>query len=522
MKKRFLLLGCVLAFVACTPATQPVKPLIPSGTEPTQPTQPTQPDKPSGPTTYTFSAQPQNLTFSGEGGTKELVLTTEAPWKVFTQDDWVQLSPASGKGKATISVTVPANPDPNYDRRATLYFTVDGEGNGSLDVDLTQEKGPAPNVNTKVYAAEASSITSTTANITCNYTDAPAGGVYDRGVYYGTSSAVLNQQSALNSASATAAYFTVKLSSLETGTTYYYKAYVTVWDETSSQYVDVFSEVHSFTTQGGGASAGLQYLGGYEIPAVDLKSTTQCTNSGTETYGSTKWYQYDTNNSDQKIVTHTYSYNGKQYRNWTALVDRTKKAPLWNAFVMQKDAYPDKGVGRVGSWHEDPGLPSSWQQCSSTSGFSRGHFVASNYRQTTSDANKQTFYYTNQALQYQTSFNDGVWNSLELAVKSNAPTGKDTLYVVVGVLYESNKTLDGVPCPSHFYKCLMKCSFNSSGTMTAAKGCAYLFTNEAQSGSYAKGLTSIDAIEQRAGWDFFANVPQNLQGAAESSSNALW
>ena len=94
-------------------------------------------------------------------------------------------------------------------------------------------------------------------------------------------------------------------------------------------------------------------------------------------------------------------------------------------------------------------------------------------------------------------------------MKSNAPSGRDTLYVVVGVLYESSKTLDGVPCPSHFYKCLMKCSFDSSGTMTAAKGCAYLFTNEAPRRNYSQGLTSIDAVEQRSGWDF-ANVPKSL------------
>ena len=49
MKKRFLLLGCVLAFVACTPGTQPVKPLIPSGTTPTTPTQPSQPEQPGQP-----------------------------------------------------------------------------------------------------------------------------------------------------------------------------------------------------------------------------------------------------------------------------------------------------------------------------------------------------------------------------------------------------------------------------------------------------------------------------------------
>ena len=71
----------------------------------------------------------------------------------------------------------------------------------------------------------------------------------------------------------------------------------------------------------------------------------------------------------------------------------------------------------------------------------------------------------------------------------------------------------------------MKCSFDSSGNMTAAKGCAYLFENVSHSSSdydNAKYRTSIDAIEQRTGFNFFANVPAQFQDAAESSSSPIW
>ena len=230
------------------------------------------------------------------------------------------------------------------------------------------------------------------------------------------------------------------------------------------------------------------------------------------------------------VVSHTYEYNGKQYRNWTALVDKDKKAPLWSSFVMHDDAYPDNNVGRLGDWttssgdNTDPGIPSSWQQCLADSGYSRGHLVASDYRQACSEANRQTFYWTNQALQWQNSFNSGIWSSLENDVKKYSPSGRDTLYVTVGLLYEGTQKVvkNGAIVPSHFYKCLMKCSFDTSGTMTAAKGCAYLYTNEAHSGNYSQGITTIDAIEQRSGWDFFTNVPKELQDAAESSSKAIW
>ena len=103
----------------------------------------------------------------------------------------------------------------------------------------------------------------------------------------------------------------------------------------------------------------------------------------------------------------------------------------------------------------------------------------------------------------------------------NGLKSNQRLYVVVGVLYEDSETAGGVPVPSHFYKCLMLCTFSGS-TMTAASGCAYLFTNEAHTGSYSSGVTSIDAVEARSGFDFFAAVPASLQAAAESSTSELW
>ena len=70
---------------------------------------------------------------------------------------------------------------------------------------------------------------------------------------------------------------------------------------------------------------------------------------------------------------------------------------------------------------------------------------------------------------------------------------------------------------------LMKCSFGADGSMTAARGVAYLFENKSQKGkNYSQFATTIDAVEQRAGFNFFANVPAELQAAAEKMSSPLW
>ena len=204
-------------------------------------------------------------------------------------------------------------------------------------------------------------------------------------------------------------------------------------------------------------------------------------------------------------------------RTYVILFDKTKKAPLWDCTAFNNGAWPRNKVGRNESWQYDPALESSWQN-SGVSGYSKGHLTASNDRQDNLDANHQTFYYSNQAPQYQTGFNDGVWNTLEQRIQDSSPSGSDTLYVVNGLLYENSNTSDGVPVPSHFYKCIMYCTFSSDGTMTAAKGAAYIYTNERQTNSWnhSSYTTTIDALETRTGFNFFPNIPESLQEEAES------
>lgn len=334
--------------------------------------------------------------------------------------------------------------------------------------------------------------------------------------------------------------FHITLSSLDEDKTYYFQA-VLQYCADGSNYLPLEGKVLSFKTLSSdtGGNAGLQWLGCYEMPSIDLVNSDSYSGRGTETFGSTKWYNYKTTNSMQKVVTHTYEYNGKTYRNYTTMVDGDKRCPIWTAYVMHSGAYPDNHVER-GSFDTktsyDPGIAKSWQSSGSTSdynsgnGYARGHHVASSDRKVNEDANNQTFYYTNQSPQWQNKFNDGVWSGLEGYIQSNAPSGRDTVYVVVGTLFENGNTgpsNDGgtVARPSHFYKLVMKCSFNSSGTtMTNAKGVAFLYTNEAHTGNYYDSdyRTTIRAIEDRTHLNFFANVPAAFQDAAEQTSTLIW
>ena len=407
-----------------------------------------------------------------------------------------------------------------------------GDISGSVDHDDPDipDEPEEPTATGVVTTRPANGITTGGAILNASFSNV-TGAIAEAGFYWGTASNALNQEVYVDPPAGASGSFAAAISGLEPGRTYYFKAFIAEYDQAQKKYVYRSGTVSSFKTKAAEPSVGTVpgYLGCYEMPAVSpILNGKEA--SGSYSERDDYWYRYYTKNDKRQIATHTFTLDGKRVRNYTVMYDGSRYAPVWTAHAMHASMWPDNKVGRNDGWTADPAITLTQQtglDNAGSVGISRGHLVASNYRQSSVKQNKQTFYLSNQAPQWQNSFNDGIWSALEKAVADHAPSGRDTLYVVSGVLYEGTiqtKPSAGlnVPIPSHFYKCLMKCSFNASGAMTAAKGCAYIFTNEAHSGSYSSGITTIDAIEARAGFDFFANVPEALQNAAEKSSKAIW
>ena len=380
-------------------------------------------------------------------------------------------------------------------------------------------------------------ISQTGATLSGSYSSL-TGSVTEVGFRWGTSSGNLSNTATgtLNGTS-----FSASLSGLTAGTTYYYQAYAKVQGtgNKNSTVSTFYGSTKSFTT-----SSLNTWLSNYEMPATTVASLSAsdvlyagcyCHDTFSETYGSTKACRYNTSDANSKVVIHTYSYNSKVVRNYSFLYDKTYKTALWVAYATSNSGdFKDNSVGRNDAWAYDPAIDQSWQQnlsgaYSSSNGrsYDRGHQVASNDRQTTKEQNKQTFYYTNMTPQY-SSLNQVQWNQLEQKVQSVATvtTGRDTLYVVTGPLFEgtlatvTDKSGNECKVPSGYWKCLMKCSFSSQGEMNAAVGCAYLV--ETNSSNIAPTATTIDAIESRTGFDFFANVPTSLQTTAESQTYSFF
>lgn len=141
----------------------------------------------------------------------------------------------------------------------------------------------------------------------------------------------------------------------------------------------------------------------------------------------------------------------------------------------------------------------------------------------------QTFYVTNSVPQIQDNFNGGIWNQLEQALQSIAES--ERIYIVTGVVFNKegeNKTIKyttakddtkKVPVPNYFYKVVLKVTTNSSGTVTDASTIGFWFEHKTYSDSYTNYAVSVDQIEEWTGFNFFCNLPDAIESAAEVNSS---
>lgn len=218
--------------------------------------------------------------------------------------------------------------------------------------------------------------------------------------------------------------------------------------------------------------------------------------------------------------------------NYTAYYDKSTYTSMWVAYTLKSSHIGS--LSRPSSWSYNPLISESVQVnlCahSYNDNYSRGHLIPNGSRNGNEEMQRQTFYVTNSVPQIQNSFNGGIWNSLENALRSVAESGI-TLYIVTGVAFKKvgeSKSVNyttakddtkQVPVPNYFYKVVLKVTTNSNGTVTAASTCGFWFEHKTYSDSYTNYAVSVDQIEQWTGFDFFANLPDSVEATAERNTS---
>lgn len=226
------------------------------------------------------------------------------------------------------------------------------------------------------------------------------------------------------------------------------------------------------------------------------------------------------------FISHYYTLQFEKTRNFSFWYDCHNKYSTWLAYPLYTQS---SSTGRTDTWDYDPKVPKRYQPQfykTLTSGYARGHQVPSGDRLQNEEANTQTFYFTNLTAQ-NNELNGGVWVSLEDKVRVWAGAC-DTLYVVTGALVqtESDKEIKfvtdnigkPVAVPKVYYKVLLRYNKNST-TNGGYDGIGFMYENRAYSytSPAAADAKSIDEMERLTGFDFFHNLPDEIETAVEKT-----
>ena len=219
-------------------------------------------------------------------------------------------------------------------------------------------------------------------------------------------------------------------------------------------------------------------------------------------------------------------------RNYTHYYDTSTYTSLWVAYPLEPNHMGD--FARPSSWSYNPAISTSDQIniCNSSydsTTHDRGHLIPNASRNGIEAMQLQTFYVTN-AVPQNSSFNGGVWNQLETAVRNLCKEKNELIYVVTGVAFAKvgetksisyattkNDTRQ-IPIPNYFYKLVMRVKLDGS-TVANASTVGFWFENAVPANSYTSYSVSVDEVEEWTGFDFFANLPDDIEKVAETNSS---
>ena len=229
-------------------------------------------------------------------------------------------------------------------------------------------------------------------------------------------------------------------------------------------------------------------------------------------------------------------------RNYTVCYSAEHHCPLWVA--APRHSMYSGSANRTNAYGKDPKIPSGIQYSSKDTGggCNKGHMLGSAERTSSSQTNRQVFYYTNIAPQYSSTFNTGggAWNNLEDYI--DGLVCRDTLYTVIGCYFDSfskngasaspKKISFGgrsdVSCPTMFYYALLRTKSGSTGkrvqdcSASELQCVAFTICHKMAKGHKpeAADMMSIAELEKLTGVTYFPNV-KNAPKSSYSASDWL-
>lgn len=283
----------------------------------------------------------------------------------------------------------------------------------------------------------------------------------------------------------------------------------------------------------GGSTPGGETPGG-ETPGGETPGG-NTPGGGSQTVPDKDWLELASIKEDGTRYVVNTTYAGER-RNYTVFYDTEMMAPLWTAYPLNSS---HMSGGRTGEWSYNPSISEAHQikvcegSYTPSSNYARGHMCPNGSRNNNETMQQQTFYVTNQVPQIHNGFNNGIWKNLESAVQVLAKN--EEIFVTTGVsFHKGNETPQiqyispakhpdqRVPIPPYFYKLVLRVKYVAA-SVTDASCTAFWFEHKAyESGdSFDNYRKSVDQVEEWTGFDFFVNLPDEIENAAEAK-NISW
>ena len=195
------------------------------------------------------------------------------------------------------------------------------------------------------------------------------------------------------------------------------------------------------------------------------------------------------------------------------------KVAYWVGYILTP-ANLEGSASRTDDFREDTLISADYRSTLSDyrrSGYDRGHLAPAASFKRSEEAMSTTFLMSNMAPQTP-YLNRNIWNQLESAIRSLAGSEQFTVVFTGNVFSDASKTIgNNVTVPDSCYKVILHVGEQGEITMYA-----YQIPNVFSSiKPYQEYKTTVDEVEEAAGIDFFAELPDQLENELEASLNDL-
>jgi endonuclease G len=269
-----------------------------------------------------------------------------------------------------------------------------------------------------------------------------------------------------------------------------------------------------------GAAVDLQFLLGVQQSGtfrffVNVEAVTQAPTSSSEhlTMGNPSNATADVNQPTN------YLMEKPQY---VLAYNRDRGTPVWTSWHL--DSTWLGSAPRQNDFRNDTTLPAGWYQVQGTdysgSGYDRGHMTPSADRTSTVANNSATFLMTNMIPQLPSN-NQGPWADLEGYCRTLVGAGNE-LYIISGGSGSQGTIASGhVNVPSQTWKVIIVLPVGTDDVNRVTASTRTIAVIMPNSGTintdWRTYRVSVDQVEALTGFDFFSNVPVNIQSSIEST-----